>query len=572
MHEMSNYEKTRYGIITLALEKMIKENKDFKNLLFFICLINSQDILKEMLEFFKEADLVESFIYYLKKNSLATHDLIGINDKKIPVISLHRSTQKISLSFLMNILTEEEKIDLIRKIMSSLMEFQDYYLKKNCNYVIKLINHLETFHRKLEQINLSSNFREKRKQDLFLMLGYAYQDCFENSLIAYEYFKNLININERSRHISNERMAVVLKDLGKVCVRLGEIDASIKYCQESLKLCNTLPNLEFITVLNLKILGTAWSQKNNLETGNFYFMEAIKKSSDIKDPLLRREIQASIYKNMAWNYSKKYLNKPEAQEAEKYALKSLETLNALDTLHKNLSKYPHKISPCILRGKETLGKVYCRLGKYDEALEKGFKDAQFILDNNLDGHLHFLSKAYMLLGRGEIYLRTGYPQKAEEELTESIQLSEKLAGNFDALQPRVFRAEARIALGKLNEAYEDCITAIKTERKISHNYFNLMYFTAYYHAALIKYKQHQYKLSAEHFTDFLKAMKEFCRTFLDAKDYEVLEGKRVFDKFNPHKNSEDFNCSMYLKRSAEIFTSIYGEHHPFIKDYIKNNK
>ncbi|MBS0186111.1 MAG: hypothetical protein JSS34_07220 [Proteobacteria bacterium] len=569
MIEMNNYAKTRYGIITLALEKVIKENPHFKALLFFICLVDSQDIPKELLEFFKDASIVENFIYNLRKYSLIINELIGIDRKKVSSLFLHRSTQKISLSFLRDLLSTEEKQDLIRKIISSMILFQDFYLNKNCYYVMKLINHLEAFEKNLKNMTLPLDFKEKREQDLFLMLGYAYQNCSENYLLAYEYFTKLININERSHLISNNKMATLFKDLGKVCVKLGNINESIRYCEESLKLCKNNPDSKILTVLNLKILGTAYAQKNDFERSKEFFLEALKKASEITCSMTKRNIEANIYRHLAWLYAKRYLNRVETYEGIKYALIALDKFKASHLFHKSLHHKSEKISPEIVRIKVDLGKIYCRLGKYEDAFEKGFKEAQYIIDNSLDGCPHFLSKAYIFLGIGEMLLRNKKIKEAEVKLTESIKTSEKLAGKFDALQAKVFRAEARIRLGKFKEGYEDCMSAIKTERKISHNYFNLMYFTSFYHAAIIKYKENDLVISSKHFEDFFKYMKEFCKDFLDPHEFQLLEEKKVFNKIIHGKNPNIYEIKDCLRRSAEIFISIYGENHSFIKDYVK---
>lgn len=86
--------KTRYSIIALSLDQLIAAHPDFKDLLLFICLLDPQDIPRGILEAYKNNIIVDHFIYHLKKYSL----LIGNNSS---LLTIHRSTQKVSLAYLM---------------------------------------------------------------------------------------------------------------------------------------------------------------------------------------------------------------------------------------------------------------------------------------------------------------------------------------------------------------------------------------------------------------------------------------------------------------------------------------
>jgi hypothetical protein len=44
LEESINYSKTRYGIITSTFEEVIRQNINFRDLLLFVCLLDSQGI------------------------------------------------------------------------------------------------------------------------------------------------------------------------------------------------------------------------------------------------------------------------------------------------------------------------------------------------------------------------------------------------------------------------------------------------------------------------------------------------------------------------------------------------
>ncbi|MBX9840043.1 MAG: hypothetical protein K2X69_17210, partial [Silvanigrellaceae bacterium] len=75
LQEAGDYTKTRYGIITLSLKHLIDTNPDFKDLLLFISLLDSQNIPRDLLIQCKDALVVDSFMYHLKKHSLITNEI-----------------------------------------------------------------------------------------------------------------------------------------------------------------------------------------------------------------------------------------------------------------------------------------------------------------------------------------------------------------------------------------------------------------------------------------------------------------------------------------------------------------
>lgn len=101
--EVSNCSKTRYGIISLTLDKLIKDHPDFIELLLFISLVDSQNIPLDLLKSLKSETTVERFIHKLHMHSFITKEA-SINAGRIITISVHRSTQSIIAKFLSSLL------------------------------------------------------------------------------------------------------------------------------------------------------------------------------------------------------------------------------------------------------------------------------------------------------------------------------------------------------------------------------------------------------------------------------------------------------------------------------------
>ncbi len=119
LNDLGNYTKTRYSIVCLSIKSLVKGHKDFEDLLLFLSLIDSQNIPRKLLEYYKDSVVVDNFLYSLQKHSL-------LQDNN--VLNLHKTTQEIMLSYftqLLGVYNQRQKIDVMAKSM--------------CRYVDKLI-------------------------------------------------------------------------------------------------------------------------------------------------------------------------------------------------------------------------------------------------------------------------------------------------------------------------------------------------------------------------------------------------------------------------------------------------
>lgn len=124
LNEATGYTQTRYSLISLSLQHIINIQPEFKELLLLICLLDSQNIPREMLVHFKNEILVSQFIFNLRKYSLFT------NQSSLTTLSMHRSIQSITLAYLVKTLNLEKNKKLIEKISESLASYMDKTLKQ----------------------------------------------------------------------------------------------------------------------------------------------------------------------------------------------------------------------------------------------------------------------------------------------------------------------------------------------------------------------------------------------------------------------------------------------------------
>jgi len=567
LKERGNYTKTRYGIITLSLQNLINYKPEFKELLFFIFLLDSQKIPKELLEAYQGKLLTEKFIYNLGKRSLITREFSPTAQTSLPTFSLHRSTQAIGFAFLLNLLTPEEKKKFTERAIAATKAFYESCLQKErCKDIIPLIPHLESLMRNLKELKITPRLEEKYGKDLLLMTGYAHYYCSLNLMLAKKYLSQAVKISH-NENLPLPKLAQLFQDLGSICVIIGHLEEALEYCQKSITLFEKLPSSEISIAENLLTIGRSYCKQNNFEKSDKYFKDALIKISktNLKN---KKEIESEIYDQLASLYSKTYITGRKASEGERYALKSIRILNGTE---KN-EKLPlvNKENSCSLaKHLWRLGQVYNKLRKYKEA-HQVIEEAQKTLTSQTCSE-DVLLKARISLSRGELLLRKGYLKGVETKLTDAITTFENLVGESAGLIAKALRAETRIRLGKLDAAYQDCLSIFNLRNRMHDNFSDLMYLTCFYHAAIIKFKQQEFEPSTTYFSDFFKHAQEFCKSFLESTVYKDLEAKGTFNPISYDPSNAKKNIKDYLKRSTAIFSAIYGKSHEFVQGYVLKN-
>lgn len=143
LKEMGYYTKSRYNIISISIQKLLDIDKEFKELLLLVSILNSQGIPKNLLEANKNKVVVEKFIFHLKRYSLL------VNESSIPApedssVSLHRSTQEISLDYINKSLDLQKDNQLLSSIALTLVKYAQIIEEaQNYQKMRSLMTHFE---------------------------------------------------------------------------------------------------------------------------------------------------------------------------------------------------------------------------------------------------------------------------------------------------------------------------------------------------------------------------------------------------------------------------------------------
>lgn len=568
LKEISDYTQTRYGLITLSLTKLIEANPEYKELLFLICFLDSQNIPLDLLTSYKNPILIDNFIRDLKKYSLITSQS-GSNQKNfVSVFSLHRSMQMLTQKFLVDQLPSEKQKELFDTYIHIVKSYYEKHIYTEYPMIPVLIPHLEAFLQKTKSTKNKEGDKEKWTQTILYMIGNAYYHGSRNFIKEKECFEEVYRIQEKRSYLSNLEFASMLKLLTYVCLELEFTKDSIVYAEKALKLCDKIPKSDLLASSILKVTGFAYLHENNFEKSQFYFKEALLRIAHV-DFDVRKESEASIYSYLGLLYSLTYVNGEKMHEGLGYAHKALDMIDGTRLYYKT-SKPKTKLSSRIVEHKVNLGDIYCHLGRYQEAYDLYFKDVEFITNNSLDSCTHTISKIITKVGLGEIYLRTNQLEMAKDSLTVSFKETEQLIAknNGFTLKLATFRAEAYVRLGEFDKAYADCTLAFKQKKENAHNYAKTLLLMAYYHAAVIKYKQGDYKESWKHFNEFFENAKPLYKLILSEQKYQKLEEVKAFEVPAYQNDFPLKSMKQCFNQSTAIFSAMYGKHHPFISDYV----
>ena len=229
LSDIGEYSNTRFYIIAACVKQIIRNNPDFKLLLFLISLIDSQNISREILLNYKSNILVDKFIHFLKKFSLITEQTLSVEEQVIDSISLHPSSQKIILSFLQTKIDGNEKRMIYNQISQSLTGYMLAAIAKGDIVKIKLIiRHVETF---------IKNTNPDIPVDI--KLGNILGDCY---MFIGEYAKaerllqKILKTNNFQFQKNSEDLTETISYLGSLYRVLGKYDEALKYLEESSKL------------------------------------------------------------------------------------------------------------------------------------------------------------------------------------------------------------------------------------------------------------------------------------------------------------------------------------------------
>ncbi|MCI5057761.1 MAG: tetratricopeptide repeat protein [Flavobacteriales bacterium] len=402
LKEAGDYTKTRYGIITLSLQKLLNIHKDFADLLLFVNLLDSQDIPVDLLKQYKNNHIVENFIYTLKKYSLITSE-----DHLTPNISIHRSTQEISLTYLTKILDLKNNQGVLHEITNVLKKnMADVGDKFDYSRMKFLRSHGEKF---LSHSDLLSN---ASKAAVASELGtvHLYLSNFEKAQFLLE--ESIAELKK----LNNESYARILENLGNLYTNLGAYKKAQSMCEEALEIYKKNASKNYVGIARaLAYLGNACKGLEDYKkTINFYMQ-----SLEIYNKVLLKN-----YAGKGWVLERigdVYQVLGDYKKAIDFYRQSLEVFNKM--LPKNHVRIGWLLT--------LMGSVYQELGDYKKAIDS--------LEQSFEIYEKYLSESHVYVGwasifLGDTYRELGYYKKAKDLFEKSLKIHNK---NFSETHPAV---------------------------------------------------------------------------------------------------------------------------------------
>ncbi|MGV8948990.1 MAG: tetratricopeptide repeat protein [Candidatus Paracaedibacter sp.] len=267
--ESTSYKKTRYHIITLALEKLIAADKNFGDLLQLISFLDSKNIPRFLLEHYKGKLVVDHFVYSLKKYSLMSTD--NLKDSFVgQTFSVHQSIQEVGRIYLLKKfkITEDQKIlAVITNVLENCVE--DSINKEDYFNAFFLLNHIKAF------LNHSSLFNDKIKQSLMCQLGglYLYLGNYGRAQGILEENMDHLNRDPEKNYLQITKNLIYL---GNTFRHLKQLDKSKDMLEQSLTISkkHLLYNYGIIAKASI-YLGTIHGKLQNHKKAKYLLEEGI---------------------------------------------------------------------------------------------------------------------------------------------------------------------------------------------------------------------------------------------------------------------------------------------------------
>ncbi|OJX04030.1 MAG: hypothetical protein BGO76_06335 [Caedibacter sp. 38-128] len=406
LKEASDYTKTRHGIITVSLNQLIETHKDFVELLLFICLLNSHEIPRDLLEIYKSNIIVDSFIYNLKKYSFITEDS-NIYFKKSSTFTIHKSTQAICLNQLIKILKLKTDKKKIFPIIQSLEKYIAKIIEKEALSKIKILTiHCESL--------LSHN--ELLKEDMVYTIKsnlgglYTHTQYYKKARALLEEGTSSLYKQEKKNYALIGQSLVYL---GFVYRELNDYQAAKNTLQESLKIFHSHSKNDFVIVRALIYLGVVYRNLGNFEKAKILLEQSLNTYTRYVANHDIDATQASIYLTNIYTYlGTVYINLGDLKNAKSFLEKSL-------NIYKN---QPLENPLGISRALAYLGIAHRELGDYKRALDL-FNQGITLYNKHFNENNNDV--AWALAHVGDIYSEYGDYNKAKLNLEKSMDIFKK---------------------------------------------------------------------------------------------------------------------------------------------------
>ncbi len=219
LQEMGISHLTRNDIILNSLKSILEIKPEFKEIALNIFILDSQNIMEEIICLLKDKMIVKELIFYLKKYSL-----VSTMENRPKSFSIHRSTQKIALDYLLDDLNTHKNTVPLEEIYGALEKYGREIMDRFDYKRMKLfLPHLKEILSKEYLPNTS------KKEELRFILGchYLYLNDFKAAKKIFE--GNIHRLSKNDDKISRARN---LEYLGNTYKFLGKYLAAKQSLRE----------------------------------------------------------------------------------------------------------------------------------------------------------------------------------------------------------------------------------------------------------------------------------------------------------------------------------------------------
>lgn len=371
-----DYTKTRYKLVALSIENLMKIHKDFGKLLLFIGLLGPQDIPKELLDKYISSSTVDSFIFHLKRHSLVTTQSSPFLGS---TLSFHRSMQALMLAYISQKIDLQKEEILLNSFAVTLGEYIEENFDRNDVFKCKhIISHLKRFlsHDYLLTISTQGLIESK------LGCIYSFLGFIDKAISSFE--KGLLKLRKNEQQ-NYEIISHNLLSQGRTYGILGNFKKAEEVIKEGLHIYKQyIPQNKEKRALGLVYLGNLyrWTGEYDKALGCLKESLAIYKdvpSQNCVGKAMALTYLANVYKQLG-HYSK-------AIEAAKHSVKFCK-------------EYLPQGSARLATALGFLGEIYRELGDYKKAIT--------LLDQGLTIGKKLFSQDSIYIGSRLVSLSTCY--------------------------------------------------------------------------------------------------------------------------------------------------------------------
>ncbi|MBX9621941.1 MAG: tetratricopeptide repeat protein [Alphaproteobacteria bacterium] len=545
LKEAGDYHISRYSIITLSLQQLIKIHKDFKDLVLFLSLLDSQNIPIDLLKKYKNGEIVDNFILNLRKYSFITAET---NSSLGKVLSLHRSTQSIILAYLTRE-TDQQKnkctIDLIAK------SIQDYIVniieKDHYPQMVPLVKHCEEF---LTHKNLLS---EKRSLFLKIELGGIYSYVNQEKSIKILGGANLYKNLDKNDTEYKVRTAHTLTYLGVSYRELGNFEYARTLFEKAREIYKNTPSRNVLEIAKVSaFLGYMYKNLGDYQQAKSLFEESL---------LIYTKQFSSPHIKIAWIVAcLGIINRSLGDYKE-----------SLKLLEHSLMLYKQHVpgNHCRIAWVVThLGITHRKIGNYEKA-KYLFKEGNAILKSNFSDNHQWA--AWPLIHLGITYGESGDYEEAKNILEQNLILYQNLYGSNNIKNFWILGHLGNIyrKLGNLEKAkniFKECLEVYETnyDRKYLKNARILRYLGKVYFNENSLAKAEEFLQKALHVFQKNKHP-DICLAFEDLAELYLKKSTLELDKSEiSQTNNFKIQAIFFLQKAQEIMKAHFPKDSPHL--------